>query len=162
MQVSVIGSGEIRDKFVEDMCAELGELLAKNGFVVLCGGLGGVMEAVSRGAKIKGGTTVGILPGSSFQDANPYIDIKIVTAMSHARNAILVRSGDVVISVSGGVGTLSEIALAINSRKEVIAIESSGGISKEFAGKTLNGQTIHRARDAKEAVDIALRIVKPK
>ncbi|MFQ6050381.1 MAG: TIGR00725 family protein [Candidatus Hydrothermarchaeota archaeon] len=162
MQVSVIGSGEIREKFIEDICTELGELLAENGFIVLCGGLGGVMEAVSRGVKKKGGITVGILPGSSSQDANPYIDIKIVTAMSHARNAILVRSGDVVISVSGGAGTLSEIALAVNSRKEVIAIESSGGISKEFAGKEINGQKIHRARDAKEAVDIALRIVRSK
>jgi hypothetical protein len=97
---------------IEGLAYRVGREIARLGAVLLCGGLGGVMEAAARGAREAGGLTVGVLPGASAEDANPYIDLEIVTDMGHARNVILVRSSDAVIAVSGGYGTLSEIAIA--------------------------------------------------
>ncbi|RMF95840.1 MAG: TIGR00725 family protein [Candidatus Schekmanbacteria bacterium] len=106
-----------------DKAEELGQGLAELGAVVVCGGLGGVMEAVCKGAKEKGGITVGILPGEEF-NANPYVDITIVTGLSHARNVLVARSGICVVAVGGGYGTLSEIAIALKLGKRVIGIDS--------------------------------------
>jgi hypothetical protein len=97
---------------IEELACRVGREIARAGAVLVCGGLGGVMEAAARGAREAGGLAVGILPGASARDANPYIDLAIVTDMGHARNVILVRSSDAVIAVSGGYGTLSEIAIA--------------------------------------------------
>jgi uncharacterized protein (TIGR00725 family) len=97
---------------MERVAYEVGKEIARQGAILLCGGLGGVMEAASRGAKEAGGLTVGILPGASAAEANPYTSLRIVTDMGHARNVVLVRSADAVIAVSGGYGTLSEIAIA--------------------------------------------------
>jgi uncharacterized protein (TIGR00725 family) len=109
--IGVIGAG-VCDAEIAEKAFEVGRAIAQEGAVLLCGGLGGVMEAAARGAKSAGGLTIGILPGPSAEDANPYIDVPIVTDMGHARNVILVRSCDAVIAVAGGFGTLSEIAVA--------------------------------------------------
>src|SRR4030042_7032865 len=90
----------------------VGRELAKRGVGVICGGLGGVMEAVCRGAAAEGGLTIGILPGDSPRDANPYVKIPIVTGLGYARNSIVVKSPQAVIAVGGSYGTLSEIAFA--------------------------------------------------
>ena len=103
---------------------ELGKLLASKGYVVLTGGLTGIMEEVSRGAWEKEGITVGILPGTSPEDANPYVNIPIVTGLSHARNVLIVRSADVIVAIGGGLGTLSEIAIALKIGKQVIGINT--------------------------------------
>jgi uncharacterized protein (TIGR00725 family) len=92
--------------------------------VVVCGGLGGVMEAACRGAKDAGGTTVGILPGHGRADANPYVDVAIATGLGEARNALVVRAADALIAIGGEYGTLSEIALALKAGKPVVGIES--------------------------------------
>ena len=105
------------------MAEELGKMLAEHGHVILCGGLGGVMEAVCRGASEANGVAVGILPENK-EDANRYVKISIGTGMAHARNAIIVRSADVVIALPGEYGTLSEIALALKMRKRVISLKS--------------------------------------
>ncbi|MBI3014539.1 MAG: TIGR00725 family protein [Candidatus Tectomicrobia bacterium] len=120
---AVIGGG-VCDQETTLLAEKVGEQLAERGVVLVCGGLGGVMEAAARGAKRAGGTTVGILPGFSAQEANPYIDIPIVTGLSHARNAIVVRSAKVVIALPGEYGTLSEIALALKMRIPVIALNA--------------------------------------
>jgi len=91
--------------------------------VLICGGLGGVMEAAARGARSAGGLTVGILPGGSHGDANPFIDIAIVTDMGQARNAILVHSSHALIALAGEYGTLSEIALALKMGLPVVGLE---------------------------------------
>ena len=92
--------------------------------MVVCGGLGGVMEAACRGAKQAGGTTVGILPGSDRAAANEFVDVAIPTGMGEARNALVVRAADALIAVGGGYGTLSEIALALKAGKRVVGIGS--------------------------------------
>ena len=95
------------------LAERVGRAIAEAGAVLLCGGLGGVMEAASRGAARAGGTVVGLLPGFEARDANRWVGIPIVTGMDQARNVILVRSSDAVIAVGGRYGTLSEIALAL-------------------------------------------------
>jgi uncharacterized protein (TIGR00725 family) len=102
----------------------VGRALAEAGAVVVCGGLGGVMEAACRGAKEAGGTTVGILPGHDRAEANPYVDVAIATGFGEARNALVVRAADALIAVGGEYGTLSEIALALKARKPVVGLGS--------------------------------------
>jgi uncharacterized protein (TIGR00725 family) len=123
MIISVIGAG-VCDNEIYGTAMEVGRLIAQEGGVIITGGLGGVMEAASRGAKEAGGTTVGILPGLSRDEANKYVDIPIVTGLSHARNVVVVRSADAVIAISGEYGTLSEIAIALKLGKPVIGINT--------------------------------------
>lgn len=122
MQVAVIGGGECGDD-VRKVAYVLGKMLASKGHIVICGGLGGVMEEVCRGAREEGGTAVGILPGEK-EDANSWVDIAISTGMGHARNVIIVKSADAVIALPGEFGTLSEIALALKMGKRVIGLQS--------------------------------------
>ena len=123
MMISVIGAGSC-DKDIYGMAEEVGRLIAEKGATLITGGLGGVMEAASKGAKEAGGITVGILPGSSKDEANPYVMIPVTTGLSHARNIIVVRSADAVIAISGEYGTLSEIAIALKLGKPVIGIKT--------------------------------------
>lgn len=121
--IGIIGAGDCSPD-VYKTAEKLGELVASRGDTLICGGLGGVMEAAAKGAKSMGGVTIGILPGFTSEDANPFIDIPVVTGLSHARNVIIVRSSDVLIAVSGEYGTLSEIAIALKIGKPVIGIGS--------------------------------------
>lgn len=155
-QITVIGSGGEVSEEVYRMAEELGRLIAKRGAAVICGGRGGVMEAVCRGAKLHGGLTIGILPYGKGE-ANPYVDIAIVTGMGEGRNVINVKSGDAVIAVAGGAGTLSEIGLALAAGKRVVALKNSGGAASMLAGKTLGGLKVLSADSVEEAVDLALR-----
>jgi uncharacterized protein (TIGR00725 family) len=109
--VAVVG-GHACDAKVEQIAIKLGELLAKVGVILVTGGLKGVMEAVSRGAKNGGGLTVGILPSEDKNAANPYIDIPIPTGLGYTRNTIVAGCADAVIALPGEYGTLSEIAFA--------------------------------------------------
>ena len=123
MIVGVIG-GAYCTEIARKTAYKLGKQLALNKHVLVCGGMGGVMESACMGAKSAGGLTIGILPGSKKNNSNKYIDIPIVTAMSHARNAIIVRTADVLIAVDGRYGTLSEIGLALACNKKVIGIKT--------------------------------------
>jgi hypothetical protein len=123
MIVSVIGDS-VCDEEIYKVAEEVGRLIAQNNWILITGGLGGVMEAASKGAKQAGGITVGILPGFSKEEANRYVDIPITTGLSHARNIIIARSADVVIAISGGYGTLSEIAIALKLGKPVFGIKT--------------------------------------
>ncbi len=120
MQIGVIGAS-VCDGDIYELAFRVGQLLAENGCILINGGLGGVMEASAKGAKSKGGITVGILPGRS-EEANPFIDIKIATDMGHARNVIIVHSSDALISIGGEFGTISEIAIALKEGKPVAAL----------------------------------------
>ena len=121
--ISVIGASE-PSAHVEALAERVGEELAKRGATVVCGGLGGVMAAVCRGAKSAGGATVGILPGDDPADANPWVDIPICTGLRYARNVIVVKSGRAVIAVGGAYGTLSEIGHALGEGIPVVALET--------------------------------------
>ena len=119
----------------EEGVAELvGRELGSRGVVLVCGGLGGVMEAACRGAKEAGGLTVGILPGVDPSDANPYVDVAIATGLGEARNALVVNAADAVVAVGGGYGTLSEIGLALRAGKRVVGLETWEVEGVEVAG----------------------------
>src|SRR3954464_1159703 len=119
--VAVVGAGSATAD-EERAAEEVGRGLAAAGAIVVCGGLGGVMEAACRGAKASDGTTVGILPGASREDANPYVDVAIPTGLGELRNGLVVRAADALVAVGGEFGTLSEIALALKARKPVVAL----------------------------------------
>ncbi|HOX28340.1 MAG TPA: TIGR00725 family protein [bacterium] len=121
--IGVMGPGEATTGECE-AARTIGRLVAEGGALLLCGGGGGVMEAAARGAVEAGGEVIGILPGFEGGEANKYVTISIATGMSHARNAINVRSSQAVIAISGSYGTLSEIALALKSGKKVFALNS--------------------------------------
>jgi uncharacterized protein (TIGR00725 family) len=125
--VSVIGGSSAHEGLL-DSAYRLGALLAGKGYTVLCGGGSGVMEKVCEGARSAGGTTVGILPGESRLDANPWIDLAIPTGMGSARNRIVALSGNVVVAVGGRYGTLSEIAFALDAGRPVCSLGGWTGI----------------------------------
>ena len=119
--VAVIGAANATQD--EIAAAErVGHLLAERGAIVVCGGRGGVMEAVCRGAAARGGMTLGLLPGSDAGEANAYLTIALPTGMGQARNAILILAGRAVIAIGGGTGTLSEIGLALKAGRRVIGL----------------------------------------
>ena len=103
---------------------EVGRLLAGRGAILVCGGLGGIMEAASRGMKSEGGLTVGILPHDHKDRANVYIDVPIATGLGTARNTVIARTADAVIAIGGEYGTLSEIAFALQMGKPVVGIKT--------------------------------------
>lgn len=121
MFLAVIGSASC-DQQVAATAEAVGREIARRGAVLVCGGRGGVMEAACRGARAEGGTTVGILPGPDRREANPYVDVAIATGLGEARNAIVVRTADAILAVSGGYGTLSEIGLALKMGRPVVGL----------------------------------------
>ena len=121
--ISVIGSHECSDW--ETQAAEsVGRLLASNDVTVICGGRGGVMEAVCRGAQEAGGVTIGILPGLTVEEGNRYLTIAIPTGLGEGRNVIIARAGKAVIAIGGRFGTLSEIAFALKMGKQVVGLRT--------------------------------------
>jgi uncharacterized protein (TIGR00725 family) len=122
-QIGVIGGGTCSAEIYE-IAQEVGREIAQNGFSLVCGGLGGVMEAACRGAREAGGITIGILPTSNKGDANPYCDLVIPTGLGHARNVLVVHASDALVAVDGEAGTLSEIAIALKVEKPIVGIKT--------------------------------------
>ncbi len=122
----------------------LGEAVAVNGRIFICGGLGGFMEAVCKGIKQSPacfpGQTVGILPGECADTANPYIDLPIPTGMGEARNLLIVRTADILIAVGGGAGTLSELAFAWQFGKKVLCVDLFEGWARNLGDKDLDAR----------------------
>jgi hypothetical protein len=144
--IGVIGGRRV-DKTLLNEAEKVGRLIAQKEIVLVCGGLSGVMEAVSKGARSGGGITVGVLPQEHKRDANEYIDIPIVTGLGIGRNVIIARTADVLISIGGEYGTLSEIAFALQMGKPVIGI------------RTWDIKGIIPAQDADDAVAKAFKIL---
>ena len=142
--IAVVG-GSAPSEETAALAEQVGRRIAERGAVLVCGGLGGVMEAAARGAKSAGGLTLGILPGYDPASANPYIDLPICTGMGHARNAIIAATARALIALEGSHGTLSEIALGLKLGRRVIAL----GRRESPAGVLLAGS-------AEEAVRLAL------
>lgn len=150
----MIGSGHLElDSEVGLLAEEVGRRLAEAGVTVVCGGLGGVMEAASRGAAQAGGEAIGIVPGISAGDANPYCTHVVASAIGWARNLAVVASGDAVIAVGGEWGTLSEIGHARTFDKAVVALRSWGLTGRE---KMEGAPGVIPADSAEEAVAAAL------
>jgi uncharacterized protein (TIGR00725 family) len=138
---------------VSERAEEIGRLLARAGAVVVCGGLGGVMEAAARGAAAEGGMVVGILPDRDRERANPFLTVAIPTGMGEMRNALIVRSADAMIAVAGEFGTLSEIAFALKTEVPVIGL-GTWELAKD--GKAV--EAFARASSPTEAVEVAPRL----
>jgi uncharacterized protein (TIGR00725 family) len=146
-RVSVIGGGVASPSELA-LAEALGRALGRAGTVLITGGLGGVMEAASRGCLEEGGTTVGILPGSDPSVANPWVSIPLATGMGEARNALVVRAGEAVVAVGGGWGTLSEIALAKKMGREVSLLGDSPfalALPRSSTGEEAAEWALHRA-----------------
>ncbi|MGH2399204.1 MAG: TIGR00725 family protein [bacterium] len=120
--IGVIGESRFSDPAHEALADGVGRRIAAAGCALVCGGLGGVMEAACRGARAAGGMTIGILPGSDRMEANPFVDVAVATGMGQARNALIVLTADALIAIGGGFGTLSEIGLALRHGKPVIGL----------------------------------------
>ena len=156
MIIAVIGDSSCSPEQAE-LAETVGELLAQRGATIICGGLSGVMEAVCRGAKSRGGLTVGVLPGEDASMANPWVDIPIVTGVGYARNMAVVKSAQAVIAIGGGYGTLSEIAYALKSNIAVVGLNTWS--------LSLNGQALDaviRISNPTEAVDKAVAVAENK
>lgn len=144
--IGVIGESETSlEKY--ELAYSVGREIARRGCVLISGGLGGVMEAACKGARDEGGLTVGIIPGASRFEANPYVDIPIVTDMGHARNIIVVRSSGAIIAIGGRYGTLSEVAFALKLGVPVVGFDTWEVSS-----------AIRRAGSPEEAVSMAYRL----
>jgi len=123
MNISVIGGFSCSKKNYET-AYELGKLIAQQGWILICGGGSGIMEAACKGAKEEGGLTVGILPSYDGAEANSYLDIKLPTGLGYARNVLVVRASDAIVAIDGKYGTLSEIAFAFNDTRPVVGINT--------------------------------------
>ena len=123
VRIGVIGGSNPPEEIIET-AKETGRLIAKAGAILVCGGLGGVMEAVSKGAKEEGGLTIGILPGQNRKDANRYIDIALATGLGYSRNILVVLNSDALIAIDGSYGTLSEISYALIYKKPLFGLET--------------------------------------
>ena len=143
--IAVIGGSTCSDAEVA-LAEATGRLLAEQGAILVCGGLSGVMEAAARGVQTNGGTTVGILPGDDPSAANRYITVPLATGLGEMRNFLIVRVAQALIAIGGGIGTLSELALAQRVRKPVV------GLHDAFR----NAIDIPRVEHAAEAVEWAL------
>jgi uncharacterized protein (TIGR00725 family) len=144
--IAVIGAGDAPADVLE-LAREAGAEIAARGATLVCGGRGGVMAAAARGARERGGHTIGILPGYDADAANPYIEFVIATGMGEARNAVVIGSADAVIALAGEGGTMSEIGLALKLGRPIVALRSWPQL-----------ENLYRADSPKNAVEIALQL----
>lgn len=151
-RIGVIGGSRLTPE-EETLAERVGELLAEAGAVLVCGGLTGVMAAACRGARRKGGLTVGILPGARPEDANPDVVLPIPTDLGHARNVVIAHTAEALIAIGGSYGTLSEIAHALNLGKPVVILKSWR--LHEILPEP--SPLLHEAASAEDAVALALR-----
>ncbi len=154
--IGVIGGSEVNAQ-VANIAEEVGREIARKGAILVCGGMGGVMEAACKGASDEGGLTIGILPGDSRKAANRYVKIPIVTGIGYARNVAVVKTSQAVIAIDGSYGTLTEIGYALQAKIPVIGLDTWA--------LSIDGQkdtNIIRAKGAKDAVDKAMALVNKK
>jgi uncharacterized protein (TIGR00725 family) len=151
--IGVIGGSEVSAP-IACLAEEVGREIARRGAALVCGGMGGVMEAACKGTSEAGGLTIGILPGDSRREANPYVKIPIITGIGYARNVAVVKTSQAVIAIDGSYGTLTEIAYALQSGIPMIGL-GTWSISRD--GKT--DKNIIIAKNPAEAVDKAMKLV---
>ena len=151
--IAVIGSGDCSIQEAR-MAEDVGKEIARHDAVLVCGGLGGVMEAACKGAFLAAGITIGILPGDSRRSANPYVQIPVVTNLGEARNVIVVKTAQAVIAIGGGYGTLSEIGHALKNNIPVVGLNTW-----QLARNRIAEAGVIPAKDPAEAVHIAINLI---
>tara|TARA_Y100000590_G_scaffold103424_1_gene117538 strand:- start:27226 stop:27741 length:516 start_codon:yes stop_codon:yes gene_type:complete len=153
-KIAVCGNNENISNIIDSMSEQIGFEIGKRRGILLCGGMGGVMESASRGAKKSNGITVGILPTSDKSDANSFTDIIIPTSFGKLRNFFIVNLADVVIGISGSWGTLSELSMAMNLNKKVILLAGTGGAVDLLINSKVNisSNTFFVAKDVNTAI----------
>ncbi len=156
LMIAVIGEGDPSAE-IAALAEEVGAEIAAAGAVLVCGGMGGVMEAACRGARGRGGVTIGLLPTARHGDANRYVTYPIPTALGHARNILVARCAHAVVAVGGKFGTLSEIAFAKVEGTPVVGLQTW-----RLERDGLEDDCLIRASDAKEAVRLALDAARAK
>ena len=154
MIISVVGGDRASEKALA-LAEDIGRELADHGCVLVCGGRSGVMEAACRGARSRGGHTIGILPTTDRTGMNPYVEFPIVTGLGYARNAVVVLTGDAIIAVEGSYGTLSETALALAYHKPIVSLASWS-----FEREGHEQPPVIKATDARDAVEKAIAAAK--
>jgi uncharacterized protein (TIGR00725 family) len=159
--IGVIGDG-LAGSDREQRAREVGEALARAGVHLVCGGLGGCMAGASHGYKRGGGTGIclGILPGSSRDDANPFVDLALPTGVNSAQGALVAMAVDGAIVIGGGGGTLSEVGLLMRDGKPVVALDKTGGAAELVGGKQLGHAKVHLAATPRAAVQAIIRFVR--
>lgn len=150
--IAVIGGGQPTSKEAKS-AEKVGRELAKYGAILVCGGLGGIMEAACKGASAEGGITIGILPGENRQSANPYVQIPIATGLGYARNAAVAKSAQAVIAIGGSYGTLTEIGYALQTGVPVIGLNTW-----TISQNDKQDKSIIPAESPVEAVEMALEL----
>lgn len=160
-QIAVIGYNKDRcNDHSRNIAFEVGKEIARSGSILICGGLGGVMEAACRGAKENDGLTIGIIPQEEFSFANKFCDIVICTGIGFARDIIVATSADGIIAIGGGVGTMIELGVGYIKNKLMVVVAGSGGVSEMYGGKFLDERKIVPlmiAKDARSAVQMVLK-----
>ncbi len=154
LRISVAGGSSATDRELA-LAEETGRLIAERGAILVCGGLGGAMEAACRGAALAGGLTVGILPGSNPESANPYVQIPIPTGLGEVRNALVATASNALIAIGGKLGTLSEIALALRNGIPVVGLDTW-----QLDPSRTRPFTLHTATTASEAVELAFQLAR--
>lgn len=160
-QIAVIGYNKDRcTEHSRNIAFEVGKEIARSGSILICGGLGGVMEAACRGAKKYDGLTIGIIPQEEFSFANKFCDVVICTGIGFARDIIVATSADGIIAIGGGVGTMIELGVGYIKNKLMVVVAGSGGVSDRYGGKFLDERKIVPlmiAKDARSAVEMVLK-----
>ncbi len=168
--IAVIGQGQKPGEpplptHVLDAAYRVGAAIARAGAILVCGGLGGVMEAAARGASEAGGVAIGFIPGLDRADANPYLTYVFPTGLGHLRNFLVIRSAHAAIMIAGGVGTLQEATIAYDHRVPVIMVQGTGGWADRLPHVLLEGKYLDERRNVaflvahspEEAVRLALQ-----
>jgi uncharacterized protein (TIGR00725 family) len=161
VQISVVG-------YDADSCTEgareaayrVGRAIAKEGATLVCGGLGGVMEAASKGAHDAGGHSVGIIPSSDSDQANRYCEFVVATGIGKSRNFVVAYSGDAMIVVGGGAGTISEVAAAYQVAKPIVTVKGTGGVADEWAGKYLDDRRTRLILEGSSPEDAVKKVMR--
>lgn len=143
LYIGVIGAGQCNPE-IEFLAEQVGSAIAKEGAILVCGGLGGVMKAAAKGAKSAGGRTLGILPGDDKNKANEYIDIAVATGIGEARNIVIIKTADAVVALPGRYGTLSEMAFCMKIGRPLVSL-SDWDISEEIERFTDPEKAVKRA-----------------
>jgi uncharacterized protein (TIGR00725 family) len=158
LQIGVIGYNQDKSNEITNKIAyEVGTEIAKTGAILICGGLGGVMEYACKGAKEHGGLTVGIIPQEEVHFANKFCDVVIATGIGYARDFVVSTSADGIIAVGGGVGTLIELCVGYMLKKILVTIPSSGGTAERFGGRYLDDRKrvfVQTSQNAYSAVKV--------
>lgn len=163
--IGVIGPNQsLCTKEIYDFGLILGRRLIDDGYLIVCGGMYGIMEAVCRGARNSPlyyyGCTIGIIPSSEKKYANPFCDIIIPTGIGLARNVLVVNTADAIVAIGGGAGTLSEIAYAWQSGKEILCYTEFEGWAKELAGLEIDATQKRKVKPVRSLEEILIELRK--